>query len=82
MKYMDSYDEWNLFFIQLQEYLHFLIYLKEKEAAGPISQKDSLLEVDKWIETNKETFFIPNGYSKEKWIEELRALLKDAIEEK
>nr|WP_307920005.1 hypothetical protein [Mycoplasmopsis bovis] len=40
----------------------------------PIGQK--LLEVDKWIETNKETFFIPRGYSKEKWIEELRTLNK------
>nr|WP_233750086.1 hypothetical protein [Mycoplasmopsis agalactiae] len=66
----------------IQEALHFFIYLKEKEAAVPMGQIDSLLEVDKWIETNKETFFIPNGYSKEKWIEELRASLKDAIEEK
>ncbi len=37
--------------------VHFFIYLKEKEVAVPIGQK--LLEVDKWIETNKETFFIP-----------------------
>nr|WP_233751403.1 hypothetical protein [Mycoplasmopsis agalactiae] len=66
----------------IQEALHFFIYLKEKEAAEPMGQIDSLLEVDKWIETNKETFFIPNGYSKEKWIEELRASLKDAIEDK
>ncbi|SBO45204.1 hypothetical protein MBOVJF4428_00222 [Mycoplasmopsis agalactiae] len=76
---MLSYDEW---IYLIQEALHFFIYLKEKEVAGPIGQKDSLLEVDKWIETNKETFFIPKGYSKEKWIEELRASLKDAIEEK
>ncbi len=54
-----------------------LIYLKEKEVAVPIGQK--LLEVDKWIETNKETFFIPRGYSKEKWIEELRTWIKESI---
>ncbi|UUM25885.1 hypothetical protein NQV05_01945 [Mycoplasmopsis agalactiae] len=70
------------FLFLLQEALHFFIYLKEKEATEPIGQNDSLLEVDKWIETNKETFFIPKGYSKEKWIEELRVSLKDAIEGK
>ncbi|UOE64116.1 hypothetical protein MbovBow_04130 [Mycoplasmopsis bovis] len=79
---MDSNGEWFLFLHILKEVVHFFIYLKEKEVAEPIGQNDSLLEVDKWIETNKETFFIPKGYSKEKWIEELRISLKDAIEEK
>ncbi|UOE64628.1 hypothetical protein MbovBow_01285 [Mycoplasmopsis bovis] len=68
-------SEWFLFLHILK--VHFFLYLKEKKS---IDQK--LLEVDKWIETNKETFFIPRGYSKEKWIEELRISLKDAIEEK
>nr|WP_307926356.1 hypothetical protein [Mycoplasmopsis bovis] len=40
----------------------------------PIGQK--LLEVDKWIETNKETFFIPKGYSKEKWLKEFKNMNK------
>nr|WP_307927102.1 hypothetical protein [Mycoplasmopsis bovis] len=40
----------------------------------PIGQK--LLEVDKWIETNKETFFIPRGYSKEKWIGRIKNMNK------
>ncbi|UOE64054.1 hypothetical protein MbovBow_01825 [Mycoplasmopsis bovis] len=73
-------SEWFLFLHILKEAVHFFLYLKEKEEVGSIDQK--LLEVDKWIETNKETFFIPRGYSKEKWIEELRISLKDAIEEK
>ncbi len=44
-------------FTYFERSVHFFIYLKEKEVAVPIGQK--LLEVDKWIETNKETFFIP-----------------------
>ncbi|MBT1330869.1 hypothetical protein FCM56_01580 [Mycoplasma bovis] len=74
---MDSNGEWFLFLHILKEVVHFFIYLKEKEVAVPIGQK--LLEVDKWIETNKETFFIPKGYSKEKWIEELRTWIKESI---
>ncbi len=75
---MDSNGEWFLFLHILKEVVHFFIYLKEKEEAiMPIGQQ--LLEVDKWIETNKETFFIPRGYSKEKWIEELRSWIKESI---
>ncbi len=74
---MDSNGEWFLFLHILKEGVRFFIYLKEKEVAVPIGQK--LLEVDKWIETNKETFFIPRGYSKEKWIEELRTWIKESI---
>ncbi|UOE63487.1 hypothetical protein MbovWib_01915 [Mycoplasmopsis bovis] len=73
-------SEWFLFLHILKEAVHFFLYLKEKEEVGSIDQK--LLEVDKWIETNKETFFIPKGYSKEKWIEELRTWIKESIEEK
>ncbi|QQH21870.1 hypothetical protein [Mycoplasmopsis bovis] len=76
---MDSNGEWFLFLHILKEAVHFFLYLKEKEVAVTIGQK--LLEVDKWIETNKETFFIPKGYSKEKWIKELRTWIKESIEE-
>ncbi|ADR25396.1 hypothetical protein [Mycoplasmopsis bovis] len=76
---MDSNGEWFLFLHILKEAVHFFLYLKEKEEAVTIGQK--LLEVDKWIETNKETFFIPKGYSKEKWIKELRTWIKESIEE-
>nr|WP_307909205.1 hypothetical protein [Mycoplasmopsis bovis] len=71
---MDSNGEWFLFLHILKEVVHFFIYLKEKEVAVPIGQK--LLEVDKWIETNKETFFIPRGYSKEKWIGRIKNMNK------